>query len=537
MAYPYDGNQNARKPAAPDANNMGTNGGSQVTITDAPPKVRQMVEAQQQVMTGSPDGRQQAVATVNPGGVFTTGITTKFGTISPAYGRQLVKPGTGGFATMPNNNVGQSTVQQAPQPTEQLATQPQDNGYHSNQPLQEDPYAAYGDSPILTESAAKQNGVVQPQGTVSGQPMVTNPADVRNNNYSSLKEFLYGTPKRQAPQEEEKPTYTKDPSRKDGGFFSWVKDKFSPKGMKNGETEEEYDERVTRNRQRMAVLADALRHMGNIYHTNRYAPLQLFNSPTAGIEAAYQQRKAERQNKQKMEADAAYKQMQMDLKRQAAESDKNYKDRVLGYKDAAEKRAQEKAKTDADHWDKNYNRQLENDKFNHDLAGQKFEENKRHNKVSEGQGAQRLALSQESNSIARARLAHTIAKDAADGYGSGGSHTNLSTPTGHINRKKDLNTIEKKQITQYLWKNGYINKKNQDAYNLAKEGGNNQAANDLQNYWIAYAANMPGKKGDIFRKHLKDHYLYQETTTTSTPKPVAKKNEKKSGSARSKLVI
>lgn len=341
----------------------------------------------------------------------------------------------------------------------------------------------------------------------------TNPAQTQQNDLSSLSSALTGAGvSRQAPE------FQADPSQRDGGFFGWL-GKLIPKnrpGMKEGETPDEYDRRMTTNRENIAAFADAIRHMANIVNTSKGAPLQQFNDPTAMMEQGYQNRKAQRQKQAALDADAAYKQANLDIKNASERAKQVYQETMLGYKQKAEERAAKNDEFNRNFKTAGLQRQLDNDKFNHELSTKKFNETARHNKVSESQGAARIVLAQEKNSIARARLSHSIA--SGGGGGKGGALTNLSSPTGHLNRKKDLNAIEKKQLTQYMIKNGYINKTNLDAWNNYVSIGDSKNANDLQNYWIAYAANMPGKKGDSFRTMLKNHYMYSETSTTSAPK-------------------
>ena len=130
-----------------------------------------------------------------------------------------------------------------------------------------------------------------------------------------------------AAQQRQVPEFQADPSQRDGGFFGWL-DKLIPKnrpGMREGETPEEYDRRITTNRERIAAFADAIRHMGNIVNTSKGAPLQQFNDPTTMMEQGYQNRKAERQKQAAIDADAAYKQANLDLKSAAARADQAYK--------------------------------------------------------------------------------------------------------------------------------------------------------------------------------------------------------------------
>ncbi len=294
------------------------------------------------------------------------------------------------------------------------------------------------------------------------------------------------------------PQFKADRTKPDGGAMGWLGRVFGT-SRRAGETDDAYDERVTRNREKLLALGDAIRHMGNIYNTTRYGRSQQFNSPLSTMEQGLAQRRAERQKRAAAEADAAYKAEKMRQQEAAAKATADYRAAVLGYKDAAEKRAAAKMKTDADHWQQNYDRGVANDKFNQDIAAKRLAEAMRHNKVAEGQGAARL-------SIARAREGRL-----ADGGGSGGSLTNLSTPTGHTNRKKDLNTIEKRQLRDYLLRNGYINERNKAAYDSAIS---EQERGAIINNWIAYAANAPGRRGNAFRKHLKEHFGYTETVTT-----------------------
>ena len=142
--------------------------------------------------------------------------------------------------------------------------------------------------------------------------------------YDALSSALSGY---QTAQSKQVPEFQADPSQRDGGFFGWL-GKLIPKsrpGMRDGETPDEYDRRITTNRERFAAFADAIRHMGNIVNTSKGAPLQVFNDPTAMLEQGYQNRKAQRQKQAAIDADAAYKQANLDLKSAAARADQAYK--------------------------------------------------------------------------------------------------------------------------------------------------------------------------------------------------------------------
>lgn len=155
----------------------------------------------------------------------------------------------------------------------------------------------------------------------------TNPAQTQQNDLSSLSSALTS-----AGVSRQVPEFEADPKQRDGGFFSWL-GKIMPKsrpGMREGETPDEYDRRITTNRERIAAFTDAVRHMGNIVNTSKGAPLQVFNDPTTMMEEAYQKRKTKREKQAAIDADAAYKQANLDLKSAAAKADKVYKEYLMG---------------------------------------------------------------------------------------------------------------------------------------------------------------------------------------------------------------
>ena len=159
--------------------------------------------------------------------------------------------------------------------------------------------------------------------------------------YDSLSSALSGAA---ASQKQEAPAFQSDPSKKDGGFFGWLGSLIPKKrpGMREGETPDEYDRRITRNMEMMTTLADAIRHMGNIVNTSKGAPLQQFNDPTAMMEQSYQNRKAQRQKEAALDADAAYKQANLSLKERAAEAQNAYRELLLGMRNQNNQLARDK---------------------------------------------------------------------------------------------------------------------------------------------------------------------------------------------------
>lgn len=195
------------------------------------------------------------------------------------------------------------------------------------QTQQAQPAASSVQTPYLGDAAEKTQ---QPQTSFEGmqQPPTGWKAD-GTPSYDALSSALSGY---QTAQSKQVPEFQADPSQRDGGFFGWL-GKLIPKsrpGMREGETPDEYDRRITTNRERIAAFADAIRHMGNIVNTSKGAPLQVFNDPTTMMEEAYQKRKTKREKQAAIDADAAYKQANLDLKSAAAKADKVYKEYLMG---------------------------------------------------------------------------------------------------------------------------------------------------------------------------------------------------------------
>lgn len=195
------------------------------------------------------------------------------------------------------------------------------------QTQQAQPAASSVQTPYLGDAAEKTQ---QPQTSFEGmqQPPTGWKAD-GTPSYDALSSALSGY---QTAQSKQVPEFQADPSQRDGGFFGWL-GKLIPKsrpGMRDGETPDEYDRRITTNRERIAAFADAIRHMGNIVNTSKGAPLQVFNDPTTMMEEAYQKRKTKREKQAALDADVAYKQANLDLKSAAAKADKVYKEYLMG---------------------------------------------------------------------------------------------------------------------------------------------------------------------------------------------------------------
>ena len=183
--------------------------------------------------------------------------------------------------------------------------------------------------------------------------------------------------------------FEKSDSDSDGGFASWVK-KILPKkrpGRREGETDDEYDRRRTRNMEMVATLADAIRHMGNIINTSKGAPLQNFNDPTAMLEQGYQNRKAERAKKEALAADQAYKNANLSLKERAAKAEEDYKLFLAGLR-------RDGTQLNQDKFEYTKQKDADNAKYKAEKDKRDFEYKQDRDKVKDEQTNRRLSISE-----------------------------------------------------------------------------------------------------------------------------------------------
>lgn len=227
----------------------------------------------------------------------------------------------------------------------------------------------------------------QPQSNFEGMPQPSTGWNADGTpRYDTLSTALSGF---QMPQEQQVPEFEADPKQRDGGFFSWL-GKIMPKsrpGMREGETPDEYDRRITTNRENIAAFADALRHMGNIINTSKGAPLQVFNDPAAMMEQGYQNRKAQRQKQAALDADAAYKQANLDIKSAAAKANQVYREYLLGLRGEGNQLAKDK-------FEYRKGKDAAADQYKKDKDKRDFEYKKGRDKVKDEQANRRLAIQQ-----------------------------------------------------------------------------------------------------------------------------------------------
>lgn len=274
----------------------------------------------------------------------------------------------------------------------------------------------------------------QPQSNFEGMPQPSTGWNADGTpRYDTLSTALSGF---QMPQEQQVPEFEADPKQRDGGFFSWL-GKVMPKsrpGMREGETPDEYDRRITTNRENIAAFADAIRHIGNIVNTSKGAPLQVFNDPTAIMEQGYQNRKAQRQKQAALDADAAYKQANLDLKSAAAQADKVYKEYLMRLRGEGNQLAKDK-------FEYRKGKDAAADQYKKDKDKRDFEYKKGRDKVKDEQARQRLAI-QQYNATHK-------------GHGGGGRSGRSGSGSGAKYWFEDKNGKMRYQSNKTMWEQEY----------------------------------------------------------------------------------
>lgn len=274
----------------------------------------------------------------------------------------------------------------------------------------------------------------QPQSNFEGMPQPSTGWNADGTpRYDTLSTALSGF---QMPQELQVPEFEADPKQRDGGFFSWL-GKIMPKsrpGMREGETPDEYDRRITTNRENFAAFADAIRHMGNIINTSKGAPLQVFNDPTAMMEQGYQNRKAQRQKQAALDADAAYKQANLDLKSAAAQADKVYKEYLMGLRGEGNQLAKDK-------FEYRKGKDAAADQYKKDKDKRDFEYKKGRDKVKDEQNNRRLDI-QQYNATHK-------------GHGGGGRSGKSGSGSGAKYWFEDKNGKMRYQPNKTMWEQEY----------------------------------------------------------------------------------
>jgi hypothetical protein len=224
-------------------------------------------------------------------------------------------------------------------------------------------------------------------------------------------------------------------------------------------TSPEQEEKIRRSsvaNQRILAVADALRHIGNIYNTSRYAPSQKFTSPVSDERTRYQQGKALR--------DAAnYRYLSYQQARAAQDAKNRQWEATFNYnaaRDAAKLNAQQ------EYWKNTLDERKRaadmanalgirkaDDAFK--LGQERNRETERSHRVNEGLRRRQVGIAASNLALNREKFDW---RRTNGGGGRGSNPYTYPTMNGYITLGRDLNTnrVGKKALFGELKKKGII---------------------------------------------------------------------------------
>lgn len=302
------------------------------------------------------------------------------------------------------------------------------------------------------------------------------------------------------------------------------------------DAEEEPYKKKNESKKKLLALADALRHIGNLFYVNKGATPQQFNSPVLMQEQRYQQEKAEREKNRALKTKTALDKAKMD-------ADAAYKDAVLGMKQNDFMR---------NVYNDNRRYGLDKDKFawqkdkdtqSLGLKKQGLEETVRHNKENEAQGRERNAIARQRLAVARAKEARE-ARDAGPGSLGKGSRS-FVTPQGVVYTlsKNFMQGANIETIYNKMKEHGCLKKGSENTYKFDSDlleqlglGGSSGSTakklsailcsatdNPTAHYWFWKLGSKVGYQYEGgMSDELKAKLVGTGTKTASNPKPASK---------------
>lgn len=216
--------------------------------------------------------------------------------------------------------------------------------------------------------------------------------------------------------------------------------------------EEEKYRKASVARQRIMAVGDALRHIGNIYHTTRYAPSQKFNMPAEAERQRYLQEKSLRD--QANQRIISYQQAKAAIDQKAKQWEADYGLKVAdaarkaGATEAQIKNMQDKLAEQRRQYETTLAFNKEKEKNANDIKREQIKQSDINNRRTTGLGYANLALSKEKFKY--------LKEKAAGGSGNGGSPHDYATPNGTITMPRSFDQTQKDQVITRFDK--YLNK-------------------------------------------------------------------------------
>lgn len=266
--------------------------------------------------------------------------------------------------------------------------------------------------------------------------------------------------------------------------------------------EEDRLRRQTRNRMAIMAVGDAIRQMGNIYHTTNYAPSQRFNNPLEDEYSRYYTQKRLR------DADA-YKKYTMQLQRDklaAEQAQREFQNQLR--KDNLQLQ-RDKTKQAQENWQKTFDANQKRAEDQSRLNREKFDFQKQKADSDKKLAQERLRLGWANHNLSQLRLAKSGggrgSSGGRGGSGSNGKRITLTAPSGAsysfpantftgTTGKANINKLYNKMVSV-----GAIKKRNtlidgelsdEDKLNEIMVG----ASNNIGHPWFVFYASRLGYK-------------------------------------------
>lgn len=273
--------------------------------------------------------------------------------------------------------------------------------------------------------------------------------------------------------------------------------------------------RENESKKRLLLLADALRHIGNIYNTTQGATPQQFNSPVMEQESRYQQERQRQQRQRSMAVEQA-------LAAAKQRADENYKNSTLALNAAKlqyeQEEAARQAKWEREKYDnqqtwkqKEFDAKQAWDEKNFGLKEKELNERIRSNKASE-------ANARASNALSRDRLNYEKGKGSQAGKDEIMlPHRNMAYNNGKtkwiINEKTYKNAIpaiykamREKNLIQPLPTQSLYGESNEERFSKMRQLVENQYTSDIYNDWME---RLGARTSDGYVETLQDKIVMQ----------------------------
>lgn len=266
--------------------------------------------------------------------------------------------------------------------------------------------------------------------------------------------------------------------------------------------EEDRLRRQTRNRMAIMAVGDAIRQLGNIYHTTNYAPSQKFNNPLENEYGRYYTQKRLR------DADA-YKKYTMQLQKDKLAAEQAQRDFQNQIRKDNLQLQHDKAKQAQENWQKTFDANQKRAEDQSRLNREKFDFQKQKADSDKKLAQERLRLGWANHNLSQLRLAKSGggrgSSGGRGGSGSNGKRITLTAPSGAAysfpantftgtTGKANINKLYNKMVSV-----GAIKKRNtlidgelsdEDKLNEIMVG----ASNNIGHPWFVFYANRLGYK-------------------------------------------